>query len=203
MPGRLLKEVQLTCRHTTPTSFAPGTESLRWYFEIPAERDTQEGWTELLHRIFYNANCFIRQEQPSDNGWQALEDFRVVDVNSEQALQWDGQPTAESAMKSIPWCVLQTTWDPSICYWVDSKGVYDALDFNAYCELLANRWVENGKPEQAAQAFIRKLYPDVWEKVWRERHQRMENVACIRQPNPIPIFREPGQRPWVSGPPQI
>ena len=53
-----------------------------------------------------------------------------------------------------------------------------------------------------AMEFLKKLYPDVWERIWSERLQRMENIACIREPNPIPVFREPGERPWTSGPPQ-
>ncbi len=202
MAQRVLKEVQLTFRHTTPTSFAPGTEGKRWFFEVPDERDNQENWSELLHRITYNANCLLRQEQPSDNGWWAMESFQTQTVDSEKALSWNGETTAESALPTIPWCVLQTSWEPSICYWVDSHGIYDALDFNAYCELLAFRWAEQGKPVEAAREFLRKLYPDAWERIWNERLHRMENIACIREPNPIPVFRRPGERPWTSGPPQ-
>ena len=202
MAHRVLKEVLLTFRHTTPTSFAPGTESKRWFFEVPAQRDDQENWSELLHRITYNANCFLRQEQPSDNGWWAIESFQTQSVDSEKALAWDGKTTEQSALSSIPWCVLRSSWEPSICYWVDQNAVYDALDFNAYCELLAFRWAEQGKPQEKAVEFLKKLYPDVWERIWGERLQRMENIACIREPNPIPVFRERGERPWISGPPQ-
>jgi len=201
--NRKLKEVRLTFRKTSPNSLSPNTERKRWFFEVPADRDTPDGWAELLHRIFYNANCFQQQQEPQDKSWWALEVFETIDIDTGKALSWDGRTTPESAADKIPWCLLKKDWEPAVCYYVDNTGRYDALDMNAFCELLAYRAAEEERFKKQAETFIHHLYPDKGTQIWKDRSHRMENIACIREPLPIPTYREPGDKPWVSGPPKL
>lgn len=199
---RLLKQVDLTYRLATPTAVTPTTQAKRWFFEVPATTDTDDGWSELLHRIFYDSNCVLRIREPYDLSWLALEAFSVAAVNVEAALQWDGDTSLESAGERLPWCFRQVVWEPAICYYVNDDGRYDALDLNAYSELLAYRALADGADEATVRAFVGHVFPGpASAKVWQDGALRLGNIACVRLTNGIPTFKEPGSKPWTSRPP--
>lgn len=203
MTTRVLRQVDLTYRLATSNELSPTTQSKRWFFEISVDSDTEKGWTELLHRIFYNCNAAMRLREPGDQSWLALEEFKVEEVDTKAALTWDGQTKGDSAERCLPWCFLTRVWEPAVCWFVNEDGRYDGLDPNSLSELLAYRALENGIAEDKVKYFLRKVYPPTWEGVWRDREQRMANIACVRDPSPIKSFKEPGEEPWVSGPPDV
>lgn len=178
---------------------ASGERSRRWFFEVPAARDTAEAWRELLHRIFYDSN--VQQLRggvdPADAKWLGLERFTTSPVDASRVLAWDGSPASRG--EAFPWS------DP--CYFVDDAGRYDVMTSHDYTELMLLRLHEAGAVDRAGYVrFFERYFPNAekgaGEELWNDREQRLANLVLIRsQPH---LFRRiPGSQPVASGPVRV
>jgi len=178
-----------------------GTQSKTWFFEIPAAGDTGDGWTELLHRIFHDANTLMRSREPNDTSWLAVDSFTTTPVSVATMLAWDGVATQAQAAAHLPWILAAgaVSWEYSGCYYVDETGAYDGMTGYDFSELILYRSMDAGEtsPEQAL-AFLDKLYPGKGESIFRDRPQRYANLVGVR---PTDAYRKvPGTQPWMSAP---
>ncbi|MEL6349801.1 MAG: hypothetical protein AAFV53_42250 [Myxococcota bacterium] len=199
---RSFREVQLSYRLVGPWGHrSPTTQEKRWFFEVPAALDTELGWAELLHRIFYDANHTLRSQQPDDLSWLDLDAFAVSAVDTAGALRWDGATGQAALLAALPWHVIGAVWEYATSYWVDDDGRYDALDPTSFSELVAYRALERGEDEATVVRFISRLFSGVTDpraKIYDNRATRMKNIVCVR---PTRLYRKPvGARPFVSGP---
>jgi hypothetical protein len=176
------------------------TQSKSWFFELPEGRDDTDGWTELLNRIFYDANV-MRSREPGDAAWLAVDGFTTTPVSGAAMLAWDGRPSQEQAAAHLPWILAHSarTWEYSACYFVDDAGAYDGMTAYDYSELILYRMLDAGQiPEEGARTFLDRLYPGNGETVFADRSARFANLLGVR---PATGFRRPpGTRPWMSGP---
>ena len=174
-----------------------------WFFDVPAARQQTDAWTELLHRIFYDANVRLRRDEPNDASWLTLDSFTVAPVDVAAMLTWDGTATMEQAAEHLPWIVAtsKVVWEPSACFIVDDTGRYDSLNGMEYAELVLYRALEAGTiTESDGHALMTKLYPGSPEDLFLDRVQRFANLVVIR---PTEAFhRSPDTQPVQSGPPR-
>jgi hypothetical protein len=174
---------------------APGERSRRWFFEVPAARDTPEAWGELLHRIFYDSNVQqLRTVDPEDARWLGLERFTTTAVEPRDVLAWDGAPASRA--EAFPWS------DP--CYFVDGDGRYDVMTAHDYTELMLLRLHAAGAVDRAGYVrFFERYFPHAekgaGEELWNDRDQRLANLVLIRE-QPHLYRRAPGSVPVASGP---
>jgi len=177
--------------------------SKSFYFELPADRDTQAGWFELLHRIFYDSSVESRRQEPSDPNWLALAGFEVMPVNPEQMFAWSGSRDRESVELHMPWWTARDgiTSHRYACWWVDDRGRYDGMAVDEFTELLCYRAVESGVFEATQVLALMTLIhqdPSVAARMLDDRDQRLANLTCVR---PTQAFRkQPDSRPCLSGP---
>lgn len=205
MTSRATRRVDLEHTLFTPTGRAPDTRPKRWFFDLPAVRDTEPQWSELLHRIFYDANVGLRRREPADQGWLGWVSFKVSAVDEAAMLAWDGVATKEAADRYLPWIAAASAvvWEPAAAFYVDDAGRYDGLSGYDYSELLLSRALAGGRVDEAgALAFVRKLFPgggdDGARQLIAERQQRLVNIEVVR---PTAAFRRaPGTEPARSGP---
>lgn len=172
-----------------------------WFFEIPQSRDTNDGWTELLNRIFYDANMVMRSREPNDTSWLAVDTFATAPVSIATMLAWSGIATQEQAAAHLPWILAAgaVSWEFSACYFVDDVGAYDGMTGYDFSELILYRALEAGQtsPEQAV-AFLDRLYPGTGANVFAEQSARYANLIGVR---PSDVYRRPpGSQPWISRP---
>jgi hypothetical protein len=195
------QRVDLHYRLAGPESVSPGTQGKTWFFDLPVDRLHPDGWTELLHRIFYDANVKLRRREPLDGNWLALDRFEVSAVDAAVMLAWDGVATPEKAEAHLPWILASSrvVWEYTGCYFVDEAGGYDGMTGNDFSELVLYRALAEGRTDAAtAQAFLERLYPGHGGSVYAERDQRFQNLVEVR---PTPDYRRtPGATPWMSGP---
>jgi hypothetical protein len=182
-------------------AMSAGTQTKTWFFDLPRSRDTTDGWTELLNRIFYDANMLMRSREPNDTTWLAVDTYATTPVSAPTMLAWDGRATRERAAAHLPWILSSSavSWEFSSCYFVDDGGGYDGMTGNDFSELVVYRALEAGQtsPEQAL-TFLDHLYPGKGESVFADRSTRYANLLGVR---PSAAYRRPpGSQPWTSGP---
>jgi hypothetical protein len=182
-------------------ALSPGTQTKTWFFELPQGRDTENGWTELLNRVFYDANVLLRSREPNDTTYLAVDTFTTAPVSAETMLAWDGVATQERAAAHLPWILSSGTvsWEFSACYFVDDAGAYDGMTGNDFSELILYRVLDAGQttPQQALD-FLDRLYPGRGEALFAQRSARYANLVGVR---PSTAFRRPPDSvPCVSGP---
>ncbi len=202
---RVFREVGLAYRLASGHGgVSAATQSKRWFFEVPAARDTEDGWRELLHRLFYDANVRLRRAEPNDGAWLALDTYEVRPVEARKMLDWPGATDAATVEEYLPWHLSnkRVVWEWAACLWVDAEGRYDGLADLDFCELIAYRLLDAGEVDEAlVRTFVGRLYPRGGDKVFADRVARQANITRVR-PTPPSLFRKsPGQEPWVSGPP--
>jgi hypothetical protein len=167
----------------------------RWFFEVPAARDTPEAWAELLHRIFYDSNVQqLRTVDPAEAKWLGLERFSTAPVDPLKVLAWDGAPATRA--EAFPWS------DP--CYFVDDAGRYDVMTAHDYTELVLLRLHAAGTVDRAGYVrFFERYFPNAekgaGDELWNDREQRLANLVLIRS-QPHLYRRAPGSQPVASGP---
>jgi hypothetical protein len=88
-----------------------------WFFDLPVQRATHDGWEELLSRIFYDANVGMQRSAPWDQNWLRLDGFRASAVDVATMLAWDGLATNERAAVHMPWFLSDSAmvWEPAAC----------------------------------------------------------------------------------------
>jgi len=183
----------------------PTTQEKSWFFAIPRTRDSEAAWSELLHRLFYDANIRLRRREPDDPGWLALDSFRTHTLDPAHVLGWNGQTDEPTAREYLPWFLSAraVVWEGSACWIVDDVGRYDALSPYDYCELMIDRLLAAATTGAAgAISFFDKLYPGKGQAIYDDRAQRIANVKAIRTPEPGVFRKPPGAEPVASGPPQ-
>jgi hypothetical protein len=187
--------VDLTYRLATPFGRSPEARGKTWFFEWAAG-----DWDELLHRVFYDANVGLRQREPHDESWMALDTYEVGPVAVGTMLAWDGEATAAKAEAHLPWIRSSgaVSWEYTSCYLVDGSGAYDGMTGNDFSELVLYRALDAGLVTgEQAREFLAKLYPGN-PAVYAERRERMANLVGVR---PAAAFRRvPGSTPFASGP---
>jgi len=180
---------------------SPNTQSKSWFFDIPAARDSDEAWTELLNRIFYDANVRLGHAEPGDVNFLNLETFAHTPVDVEAMLRdagasWDALPWFEAARKVI--------WETTACYFVDDDGQYDVMGPSDFTELVMNRLLLAGRVDEAKfvalfdglSALVGK--PPVGRMYFDDRAARFANIIGVR---PASFYkRKPGETPVRSGP---
>ncbi len=185
---------------------APGEQKKTWFFEIPVEAPSAlppiAYWTELLHRIFYDANVAMRRREPNDVNWLGLVQFWVSPVLGESLLAWDGR-----SADLLPWVAAEraVVWESGACYFVANDGRYDTFGYIEYTELIMNRLLDAGRIDAVAfQHFMRLFFPNnaaTAHEAFADRAQRVRNIEAIREG--IGFRRQPGSQPMCSGPPQL
>lgn len=179
----------------------PTTQSKTWFFEIPEARATPEAWTELLHRIIYDANVVMKRREPNDEAWLGFDSFVATPVEPRSILPWDGK-----SADLFPWMAAEQkrVWEPGACYIVDDVGRYDLLGAHDFTELLMLRLLNSGAvtPQAFVEFFNRyflKGEPGAGKRMYDDREKRFANLTVIRE---VPgVFRRaPGSTPVVSGP---
>lgn len=200
MGMRIQKRVDLTYGLSTR-----GSEALEktWFFDLPTQHDHQEAWTELLHRIFYDANLKMTRREPGDQAFLFLRDFRVAPVDAATMLAWDGTTTREATAVHNPWIrsAHQVVWEFTACYFVDETGAYDGMEGEDFAELTLYRALADGRAtEVTARAFLDRLYPGHGSAIFADRLARLRNLLGVRATREF--RRPPGSRPWRSGPVQ-
>ncbi len=205
---RVLGRVALTFRLANGYGgLTPDTKDKTWFFEVPAARDNEHAWRELLHRIFYDANVAMQRREPGDAAWLVLDAWTTTPVDEAAALAWDGTATLDVASRHLPWYVSQSrvVWEPAPCYWVDGAGRYDGLEANDFSELVVYRALAAGRvDETSAVTFLQKVYPrepGAGQRIFDARAERLANITCVRAPPPGVFRKVPGEEPVVSGPP--
>lgn len=200
---RVFREVKLEYRLATPTGVTPTTQSKRWFFEVPAARDTPDAWKELLERLFYDANVKLRRRQPSDQAYLKLDSFTVHPVDAMKTMAWSGERNQAAAEAHMPWQLSRVVWEWSACLLVDEGGRYDGVAADDYSELIAFRLHAEGKIDDAqCIAFLQKVYPSKptnGQLCFDNREKRLANIVVIRS-LPGHFRKTPGQEPFVSGP---
>ncbi len=182
---------------------SPDRMSKSFYFELPADRDTEAGWFELLHRIFYDASVESRRKEPSDTNWLALESFEVIPIDLQLMFAWSGSRDRDSIERHMPWWTARDgiVAHTYACWWVDDSGRYDGMAVDEFTELLSYRAVELGVIEATqVLALMTRIYqdPSVAARMFEDRQQRLANLTCVR---PTTAFRkQPDSRPCLSGP---
>jgi hypothetical protein len=178
-----------------------GTRAKTWFFEIPQSRDTLDGWTELLNRIFYDANMLMRSREPNDTSWLAVDTFTTAPVSTATMLAWSGVATPDQAAVHLPWMLSAgaVSWEFSACYFVDDAGAYDGMTGYDFSELILYRALEAAQTSsEQALVFLDHLYPGRGADVFAERSERYANLLGVR---PSDAFRrQPASQPWISGP---
>src|SRR5215212_6279997 len=76
---------------------SPNMQSKTWFFELPQSRDTDDAWSDLLHRLFYDANVRLGRAEPGDPNFLNLETFQRSPVDVEAVIasggsSWDALP---------------------------------------------------------------------------------------------------------------
>src|SRR5215813_14303313 len=100
---RVARRADVAYRLAHPAGAVSGTtQSKTWFFELPQERDDTDGWTELLNRIFYDANTLMQRREPRDPNWLAVDSFTTAPVWAATMLAWDGEATRENAEAHLP-----------------------------------------------------------------------------------------------------
>ncbi len=203
MSARVFREAALEYRLATPQGVTPTTQSKRWFFELPQERDTPDHWEELLQRLFYDANVKMRRRQPDDHAYLKLDRYEIRPIDPMKTLAWPGQTSREQAEAHMPWQLSQVVWEWSSCLLVDDEGRYDGVAANDFCELIAFRMHAAGAIDDAqCIAFLQKVYPgqpNGGQLCFANREQRLANIVVIRS-LPGHFRKAPGQEPLVSGP---
>ena len=204
MAGRVLRRIKLEHSHFTAAGRAPETRPKDWFFDLPAGRDNEAHWTELLHRIFYDANVGLRRREPRDTSWLGMVSFTVEPLDLDLLLTWPGDKAPAVIAKHMPWMRVAPVWESGVCYVVDAQGRYDTLDKPEYCELALSRALDAGRASvPAVHALLTRIMvgPDVVGAVrtmLEERTQRVANLEAIR---PTRHFRRaPMTEPSRSGP---
>ena len=199
---RVTRRADVHYRLAHPAGAMSGdTHTKSWFFELPRARDDTDGWTELLNRIFYDANVLMRSREPRDEAFLAVDTFTTAPVSAATMLAWDGVATQEQAAVHLPWILSHSaiTWEFSACYFVDDAGAYDGMTAYDFSELILYRALEAGQTsEEDALAFLDRLYPGKGGEVFGDRSQRLANLLGVR---PSAAFRRaPDTLPWRSGP---
>lgn len=177
---------------------SPTTQAKHWFFEIPAARDTDDGWNELLHRIFFDANGMMQRREPGDPNWLHFETGRRAPVDDARVLAWDGQ-----SIDPFPWipAARAVVWEPSACWFVDDAGNYDVASPHDFTELILLRLLHAGKVDEAGfVAFFDRYFPKTpgaGRGMYAERATRFANLVAVRM---APGRRPPGSKPWTSRP---
>jgi len=180
---------------------SPSTQSKSWFFELPQWRDNTEAWTELVNRIYYDANVRMRSREPDDTSWLAVDSVTITPVSGATMLAWDGVASEARAAVHLPWVLSHSAiiWEFSACYFVDDAGAYDGMTAYDFSELVVYRMLEAGQASpQEARIFLQRLYPAAGDAVFADREARFANLLGVR---PTPEFRRPpDSEPWISGP---
>lgn len=199
--------VSLAYRLVRDGEATPQTQEKTWFFELPRAWATAEGFRDLLHRIFFDANAVLRAREPNDHAHLALDTFDFTPIDAAEMLAWDGATTMEAATRHLPWIVAhqRIVWEPAACFIVDENGRYDGMTGNDFSELIAYRALEEAvTTEPAALAFIQKLYPGSGpahgRSYFEDRAARLRNLLVVRA---TPGRRTPNQRPCVSRLPHL
>jgi hypothetical protein len=199
---RVARRADVAYRLAHPAGAVSGyTQTKSWFLELPQKRDDTDGWTELLNRIFYDANARMRSREPNDTNFLKVDSFTTVPVSVATMLAWDGMATREQAEVHMPWILsaAAVSWEFSSCYFVDDDGAYDGMTGYDFCELILYRALDAGQtgPDEARD-FLDRLYPGNGERTFADRSARYGNLLGVRPPGAY--RRPPGTRPWVSGP---
>jgi len=144
--------VDLAYRLVGPMGRSVDTQRKTWYFDLPVV-----DWDELLHRVFYDANVGLRQREPRDENWLALDTYQVSPVLVDTMLAWDGEATADKAAAHLPWILASAavSWEYTSCYLVDEAGGYDGMTGYDFSELVLYRALAAGRiTDQPAQEFL-------------------------------------------------
>jgi hypothetical protein len=202
MTHRAQQRIDLHYRLASLGGVTPTTQEKTWFFDLPAQRDTDDNWRELLHRIFYDANVGMHLREPGDENWLALDHWIVTPVDVQTMLAWDGQATKENAKIHLPWVLAHfaVVWESSACYFINDAGAYDGMTGYDFSELLLFQALNDGKADEpTGRAFMQHLYPKGDSQgSFNDRAARLKNITCVR---PSTTFRKPpGEQPWVSGP---
>lgn len=180
---------------------SPNTQSKTWFFEIPTARDSNEAWSELLHRVFYDANVRLGRAEPGDVNFLNFETFTRTPVDVEAMLRdggasWDALPWFDAAHKVV--------WETTACYFVDDAGEYDVMGPSDFTELAMNRLLQAGRVDETAfvalfdrlAALVDK--PPVGRMYFENRAARFASIVGVRPPSFYK--RKPGETPIRSGP---
>jgi hypothetical protein len=200
---RALRRIDLAYRLIS-TSGAASAQTLpkTWFFDVPVERDHRNWWGELLHRIFFDANVKLRERDPDDSSWLAMDSFEILPVSVAELFTWTGARDLDSVAGTVPMLVAagNVDWEWSGNYFVDDTGMYDGMAGEDFAELVAYRALMDGNATEARVLdFLERLYPGRGAEVFADRDARYANLTLIR---PTDHFRKlPGAEPWASGPP--
>lgn len=202
---RVFRAVEFQYRLVNHNGVSATTQSKRWYFELPAERDSDEGWSELLNRVIYDANTLMRRQEPDDLAWLKLDSFEVSAVDTDLMMVWGGDTGDDALGEHLPWFLAdrKVLWEFAACYIVDDAGRYDGVSAFDYSELQLYRREAAGVLDvSAAVAFLSRLFPKTatrGQEIWAARAARLKNIDVIRPTRHA--RRAVGSRPYVSGPP--
>jgi hypothetical protein len=190
-------DFRLVREDTGPTGTLPKT----WYFDLPAERDRPADWTELLSRLFYDANVRLSHQEPRESGYFEFTSYAVSRVDLGMMLAWAGDRSTSAIAAHMPWLLAayKVVWEYTACHFVDDFGAYDGMEFEDFTELVLYRAMDTGIIGLAAAlAFLDRFYPGRGAQVLAERDRRYANLVGIR---PTQGFRRlPGEQPWRCGP---
>jgi hypothetical protein len=182
---------------TGPTGTLPKT----WYFDLPVERDRPADWTELLSRLFYDANVRLSRQEPQESGYFEFTRYAVSPVDLGLLLAWDGDRSSAAVAGHMPWLLAahKVVWEFTACHFVDDFGAYDGMEFEDFTELVLYRAMDSGVIRlDVARAFLDRFYPGRASLVLADRDRRYANLVGIR---PAQGFRRrPGEQPWRCGP---
>ena len=171
------------------------------FFDVPVERDHRNWWGELLHRIFFDANVKLREHEPDDSSWLAMDSFEILPVSVAELFAWNGSRDLDSVAGTVPMLVAaaNVVWEWSGNYFVDDAGMYDGMAGEDFAELVAYRALMDGNATEASVLdLLERLYPGRGAEVFAGRDARYANLTVIR---PTDHFRKlPGAEPWASGP---
>lgn len=198
------QRVDLQYRLVQPTGLMSATTMPKtWFFDLPVHRERPELWTELLHRIVYDANVRLRRQAPYDEAWLRLDGFTVEPVDLAHMLAWDGTRTREAIAEHLPWIISagSIVWETAGCLIVDDAGRYDGMEGEDFAELILYRALDEGRIDEAGvRDFLERLYPGRGAAYLADRRRRSANLVAIR---PTSAFRKaPGLPPFGSGPPR-
>jgi hypothetical protein len=204
MSDRVFARAEMWFRlRTAAGGVSPKELDKRWFFELPAARDTQEAWAELLHRIVYDSNVRLRRQEPMDAAWIELVRFTTERLDPAAMLAWDGD-TRDGPGRFFPWLIAEQrmVWEPGPCYFIDEAGRYDVMGANDHTELMLWRLLDAGGIDRAGfLAFCAKYFPGkpgTGEAFLADRATRLANLVTIR---PASGYRKaPGSTPVASGP---